>query len=272
VIAGGGLWFNRQQRERELEIAREQREREVKISEQRAQDEALQAYLDELTLLLVTKHDQGQKLMRMQVDDEVRQVIQARSEPLLRSFSAPRRWSLILFLSVMGLLTRERPFVSLVGTDLRGIDGRGAPLESVDLRGANLSGADLSEANLPLAILAEADLVEADLSKAYLVEADLSKADLTGADLREANLRGARLDEAILEGADLTAANLIGTDLPGANLIEAKLSGIKVRGATNASEAIMPDGTLLSHGWHIEDWLRAAGLSFGDFDEREPGI
>ena len=29
VIAGGGIWFNRQQRERELEIAREQRDRET---------------------------------------------------------------------------------------------------------------------------------------------------------------------------------------------------------------------------------------------------
>jgi hypothetical protein len=35
VIAGVGIWFNRQQRERELEIA-----------EHRTQDEALQAYLD----------------------------------------------------------------------------------------------------------------------------------------------------------------------------------------------------------------------------------
>lgn len=35
VVAGGGIWFNRQQRERELEIA-----------QRRAQDKALQAYLD----------------------------------------------------------------------------------------------------------------------------------------------------------------------------------------------------------------------------------
>jgi hypothetical protein len=38
VIAAGGLWFNRQQRERELHIA-----------DQRSQDEALQAYLDEIS-------------------------------------------------------------------------------------------------------------------------------------------------------------------------------------------------------------------------------
>jgi len=46
VIAGGGLWFNRQQREREIEIARQQREQELEIAERRTQDEALQAYLE----------------------------------------------------------------------------------------------------------------------------------------------------------------------------------------------------------------------------------
>ena len=58
VIAGGGIWFNRQQRERELKIAREQREQEVEIAERRTQDEALQAYLDQMSDMLVPKADQ----------------------------------------------------------------------------------------------------------------------------------------------------------------------------------------------------------------------
>jgi hypothetical protein len=41
VIAGGGLWFNRQQRERELEIAREPRERDVEIADRRAQERSV---------------------------------------------------------------------------------------------------------------------------------------------------------------------------------------------------------------------------------------
>jgi hypothetical protein len=44
VIAAGGIWFNRQQRQRELEIA-----------EQRAQDEALQAYLEQMSQMLTDK-------------------------------------------------------------------------------------------------------------------------------------------------------------------------------------------------------------------------
>jgi hypothetical protein len=47
VIAAGGLWFNRQQQERGLAI-----------ESQRAQDEALQGYLDKMTDLLVV-HELG---------------------------------------------------------------------------------------------------------------------------------------------------------------------------------------------------------------------
>ena len=46
VIAGGGIWFNTQQREREQRLANA-----------RAQDEALQAYLDQMADLLITDKD-----------------------------------------------------------------------------------------------------------------------------------------------------------------------------------------------------------------------
>lgn len=42
VIAAGGVWFNRQQRARELEV-----------ENQRAQDEALQAYIEGMERLLI---------------------------------------------------------------------------------------------------------------------------------------------------------------------------------------------------------------------------
>src|SRR5687767_9171457 len=44
VIAGGGLWFTQQQQAHEIQLA-----------EQRSQDEALQAYLDHMSDLLLTK-------------------------------------------------------------------------------------------------------------------------------------------------------------------------------------------------------------------------
>jgi hypothetical protein len=58
AIAAGGFWFNSQQRDRELEIAREQREQELGIAERCTQDEALQAYLDQMSDMLIPNNDQ----------------------------------------------------------------------------------------------------------------------------------------------------------------------------------------------------------------------
>jgi uncharacterized protein YjbI with pentapeptide repeats len=256
VIAAGGFWFNAEQRAREQQVANV-----------RAQDEALQAYLDQVTQLLVTQRDDA--LIRMQVDDDVRQVIQARSEPLLRSLTATRRWSLILFLAVMGLLAKDRPLVSLAGADLRGADGSGAPLEGIDLARANLSGADLRGA----------DLSEADLSEADLSEANLRGANLRGADLSEANLRGAFMDSSIrvshgrplmkgpavnLEYAILRGANLEGATLFDAHLAGADLSDADLREATGLTEeqltaALSLEGATMPNGQKYEDWFKSKG-------------
>jgi uncharacterized protein YjbI with pentapeptide repeats len=188
VIAAGGLWFNQQQQYRQLVI-----------QDQHAQDEALQAYLDQLTQLLVTEKDH--ELIKMRVEDDVRQVIQARSEPLLRSVDSTRRWSLILFLSVMGLLARDRPLVSLARADLGGVDGRGAPLRGIDLAQAYLREANLSRADLSGANLSEADLNNAYLNNAYLRGANLRGANLSGA----AGITNGELDQRAksLEGATM---------------------------------------------------------------------
>jgi hypothetical protein len=46
VLAAGGLLLNAAQRARELEAQEAQKDREQYIQDQRAQDDALQAYLD----------------------------------------------------------------------------------------------------------------------------------------------------------------------------------------------------------------------------------
>jgi hypothetical protein len=46
VIAGGGFWFNQQQRERELQIADQRAQTDQEIADQRRQDNTLLAYLD----------------------------------------------------------------------------------------------------------------------------------------------------------------------------------------------------------------------------------
>jgi uncharacterized protein YjbI with pentapeptide repeats len=227
AIAMGVALINWMQGDRERRDEDARQRREVALQDQRAQDDALQAYLDHLTQLLVTQREH--ELIRRQVEDDVRQVIQARSEALLRILNPTRRFSLIIFLSVMGLLLAgKRPLVSLAGADLRSVNGQGAPLEGADLKGADLSGADLSRAglsdanlsnanlsgaNLSYAVLIGADLTEANLKKANIwYEANLSRANLTRADLRGAELiRGIHLDYANLDEADLREAVLTTT-------------------------------------------------------------
>jgi uncharacterized protein YjbI with pentapeptide repeats len=280
ALALGVYWLNRRQNERDQQAEEERSRREsdaqaaqvehaLEVENERAQDAAVQGYLDQLTQLLVTQGDDA--LIRMQVDDDVRQVIQARSEPLLRSLSATRSWSLILFLAVMGLLAKDRPLLSLVGADLRDVDGRGAPLEGIDLRGTNLSGANLSKANLSEAVLSEAllegvslfeaNLIGANLSEADLSYANLSYANLSYANLYRANLRGAILRDAKLEAADLRSV----ANLSVADLIEANLIGV-ILSEADLSEADLGEADLSRVNFYGAN-LRGANLSGADLSK-----
>jgi hypothetical protein len=212
------------QKNRELDIGQLQKERELEVEKQRAQDEALQAYLDQLTQLLVTQHDQH--LVKLQVDEEVRRVIKARTESLLRSVNAHRKWSIVLFLAVMELLETEDPIVSLAGADLREVNGYGAPLEGIDLKEANLEGANLTGANLT-----GADLTGADLEGANFQGAELAEANLEQANLRTANFQGAFLGKANLQRANLVGTNLQETNLPRAEFQWADFSGAQLQRA-----------------------------------------
>ncbi len=159
VIAAGGLWFNRQQRNREMEIA-----------EQRSQDEALQAYLDQMSQLLT---DKDQPLHKAQQHDSLSTVARARTLTVLTRLDGERKRSVLQFLYESRLITKSRVVVDLGGADL--------------LR-ANLSWAKLTNANL-----SEADLREADLRAANLHMANLSEADLREAALRVADLTNATM-------------------------------------------------------------------------------
>ncbi len=142
VLAGGGLWFNRQQRERELEIAREQREQEVTIAEQRTQDEALQAYLDQMSDMLLPNKDRP-SLYKARPGDSLSSVARARTLTVLPRLDGDRKARVVQFLYESGLIFSERPVL-----DLRGAHLSKAKLSGADLRGANLSEAFLNDAKL----------------------------------------------------------------------------------------------------------------------------
>jgi uncharacterized protein YjbI with pentapeptide repeats len=238
VIAGGGYWFNRQQRERELEIAQQQREQELEIAQRRTQDEALQAYLDGMSQLLT---DKDRPLHRSPPGDRLRTVARARTLTVLPRLDSDHKARAVQFLYESGLVDTEQRIVDLTGANLRGAALRWVTLYWADLRWVNLSEADLSKA----------DLRWATLYGANLRGATLNEADLSGATLYGATLRGATLYGADLSGANLNEADLSGVTLSGANLRGA-------RGITNEQldqQAWALVGATMPNGQKYEEWL-----------------
>ncbi len=175
-------------------------EAERKVADQRAQDAALQAYLDQMTQLLL-----HEKLRTSQPDDEVRSLARVRTLTVLEVLDGMRKATVLQFLYEAGLIGGIKQeeddvprtidvVVSLFGANLMGVS-----LMGVNLAGANLMGTNLCRANLAGANLMGANLIMAVLLKANLHLASLRSAKLIQAALQEANLEGA-----ILWGADLT--------------------------------------------------------------------
>jgi uncharacterized protein YjbI with pentapeptide repeats len=188
-------------------VASQQEERQRHLEEQRAQDTELQAYIDQMSQLLL------QKDLRDPEAAGARTLVRARSAMALERLDLRRRTAVLRFLSEANLLqglADDSPRISLVDTFERGVGGA-----NLDLRGADLSYASLSAADLSGADLNGADLSSADLDGALLDDADLSDADLDGAFLNFTDLsdtKGINGEELVLE-----AASFAGTNLPGAS-------------------------------------------------------
>jgi hypothetical protein len=236
AIAAAGLWFNRQQQGRQRADDRRQQERALEIETQRAQDEALQAYLDHMGQLLL---DKGKPLRQSKEDDEVRILAQARTTTILPRLDGSRKGRILHFLYTSGLIARENPVVLLDRAFLAQLVFRGADLKGANLAGANLIEADLGPAKWDTAYKAETPYQIYRVATTILEGANLEKAILGGATLQFANLRSA-----YMLGADLTGAYLDGADLTGAHVTEEQLAEVK-----SLEQAIMPNGQ------KYEDWL-----------------
>src|SRR5215203_1866583 len=247
VVIALGSWAITWQLEK-LENQRAEAERE--LAEQRAQDEALQAYLDQMSHLILDRQllevEQGDPVR--EPGDPVHTLAQARTSTAILRLDAEHNESATHFLITSGLSVRSKDSPRL----LRGSTLSHAKLSGAHLANANLIVADLSGADLSNALLDNADLV-ADLSNA-----DLSGASLLGADLRDANLLGADLRDANLIGADLSRADLSEANLNGADLENANLSGAD--GITNAEleqQTVSLEGADMPNGQKYEDWLKS---------------
>src|SRR5215218_1159977 len=235
---------------------RRQREREEAVQSLRAQDAALQQYLDQMSDLLVNRG-----LRPEPADSEpkvyVRNLAQARTIAVLLGLDSEHKKRPLKLVYELGLIEKDnRPLelknAGLDGANLSEITLRAAYLRGVDLRLSDLKGADLEGSNLNLADLRGSDLKRAnlrdvDFTKANLLPYDaqdperlsihnqkktnnLSKesigsarhSKLTITNLRGATLTGARLHETLLGSADLTNAVLTDAVLTDAVLNKAE--------------------------------------------------
>jgi hypothetical protein len=193
ALAIGVYWLNtrqavRQQQAEDQRPAREeaaqaaQAQQALDVEDQRAQDAALQAYLDQMSHLLT---DAKRPLRRAQPSDDLSIVARARTLTVLPRLDGERKARVVQFLYEAGLVSNTHPVLALGGANLSGAYLRGAYLRGADLYGAEF----VAQAYLSGAILSNAfDLARtaANLSNANLSNANLSNANLSGAILSEA--------------------------------------------------------------------------------------
>jgi uncharacterized protein YjbI with pentapeptide repeats len=218
VIAGGGIWFNQRQQARDQVSA-----------DRRTQDDALEAYLDDMTDLMINHHLRGiaqvSSVPRVvlhgdsppQGEDtkDVRAVARARTLTLLTRLDGERKGHVVRFLYESGLISqkRELTLADLTPTppntivDVAGEAGADPRTAIVDLAGADLRGTILRGASFrkrfqrtPLPGSGGQYTLGGHGHLGPLEGANLRGADLRGADLSATDLRGANL-----EGADLSA-------------------------------------------------------------------
>lgn len=159
-------------------ISRQQYLGQQVTEEKRAQEEALQAYLDHIGQLLL---DKDKPLRHSKEGDEVSMLARARTLTALSQLDGKRKGILIRFLSEARLI-QGRPGME------SGVRGWTQHRPIIGLTAADLSDADLSDVDLTYALLAEANLRSANLRGADLSNTVLFNTDLTSADLLHATV------------------------------------------------------------------------------------
>ena len=215
VLALGGYLFTRSENRRRQQI-----------EEQRAQQTALQAYLEQITELVRGGLREEDPL------SPLRLLARGRTLSLFWQLDPKRKRALLQMLHEAGLIGKGTPVIGLSGADLRE-----AYLRELNLKDADLTGADMKGANLE--------------------RADLSGADLRGADLRHAKLVWTRLgtartiDALTGELASPNPANFSNTDLSYTDMSWA--TGV-IEGQFDKCKSL--EGATMPDGQKYEDWLK----------------
>jgi len=251
ALALGVYWLNRRQTERDQQAEDAQQERALAVESQRAQDEALQAYFDQMARLLIEY-----PLREAIPGDNLSSVARAWTLTVLTRLGSDgvRKRSVVQFLYEAKLITKDH----------RAIDLREAFLNFANLNGAKLAGVNLHGVSLTKAMMNGAELGQADLSDTMMFGADMLLAKLHGADMRRAVLMSANTDSIPLPRASVAGGGGPSFDSPGpknANLELADLSEVDLTGAYVSEEQLFSaeslEGATMPNGQKFEDWRKA---------------
>src|SRR5215210_6981864 len=247
MLALGGFLLNRWQKQHEDRIQDAQERYEKLAARQRAQNEMLRTYLDQMSDLMVDR-----KMRKDPPQSDTHRLAQARTIATLLGLDRDYKRRPLKLIYELELITKNEPLLNLKNAgldtaDLREVTLHDACLKEVDLRRADLRGADLKGS----------DLKEADLRGANLSNADLSNTCLAGANLLPYDIRHpSKLNATNLSnGSDPNDIDPSDDHMIPADLTGAYLSGANLRGATGMTPeeleqqakslkgATMPDGS-----------------------------
>src|SRR6266851_7106152 len=171
VLAVAGFWFNHRERkaaelradnerraaelraeaEREIEQRRAKAEQEIASDNQR--EAALQAFINELSELLLHEN-----LRESKPENEVRKIARVRTLSVLPRLDDDRKRSVLQFLYESALINKDKPIIDVNEADLSE-----AYLAIINLKDASLRGVRLGKANFIGADLRGIDLGNASL-------------------------------------------------------------------------------------------------------------
>ena len=258
----------KEQDERDKKKAEKQAEVERDIASNNLAEEAIQAYLDRMSDLLLNKElrkdlfpNVNDKLNPSGYDNPVRDVARTQTITILRRLEEykERQGRIIDFLRDTELYKFIFKNVNLSGINLSQAKLYKINLQKASLESANLEEADLSSADLQQAVLSDVNLQKASLESANLQQAvlldvnfELESANLKEADLSSANLQQAVISDANLQGANLYKANLEEADLRLANLQQAFLAEVEDLTPKQIKSACFWDEAIYRSEWNEE--------------------
>src|SRR5260221_6807826 len=139
TISRGEQEATRQRAQSEREAADKRAETERKIASDNQREAALQAYINEMSELLLHENLRESS----PEDEEVRKIARVRTLTVLRRLDAERKGSVLEFLHESGLIDKDKRIIDLTLADLSHAD-----LSHVDLSAANLTKAKISQYQL----------------------------------------------------------------------------------------------------------------------------